>query len=236
MTDQELDKMMRRVLCDAIQLDCESVDEPEAPFIPSHRHQQQMQAMLKKPLTWIERKTHPLWKQVLQRVAVILLVASVAFGGVMAISPTARAAVIRWFVEWYETHIVYRYTGEDTTEKMPQYTIDNLPDGYSEVERIITHSAVSVVYENNSGEVIYLDYDYIHEGGISIFDSSGNDMDEVISITVGNHTGQLFIPKDPDAMRTITWVDEAENIQFVLIADLDDETLLRIAECVKIKK
>ena len=156
MTDQELDKMMRRVLCDAIQLDCESANELEAPFIPSHRHQQQMQAMLKKPLTWIERKTHPIWQQVLQRVAVILLVASVAFGGVMAISPTARAAVIRWFVEWYETHIVYRYAGEDTTEKMPQYTIDNLPDGYYEVERIIKHSSVSVVYENSTGGIICL--------------------------------------------------------------------------------
>ena len=233
MTDQELDKMMRRVLCDAIQLDCESASEPVAPFIPSHRHQQQMQAMLKRPLSWIKGKTRPLWKQVLQRVAVILLVASVAFGGVMAISPTARAAVVRWVVEWYETHIVFRYAGEDRTEEMPQYTVENLPDGYTEVERIIGHSAVSVVYENNSGEVIYLDYDYIHEGGISIFDSSGNDMDEVISVTVGKHAGLLFIPKDPDAMLTITWIDENENIQIVLTADLDDEALLRMAECVK---
>ena len=233
MTDQELDKMMRRVLCDAIQLDCESASEPVAPFIPSYRHQQQMQAMLKRPLSWIKGKTRPLWKQVLQRVAVILLVASVAFGGVMAISPTARAAVVRWVVEWYETHIVFRYAGEDRTEEMPQYTVENLPDGYTEVERIIGHSAVSVVYENNSGEVIYLDYDYIHEGGISIFDSSGNDMDEVISVTVGKHAGLLFIPKDPDAMLTITWIDENENIQIVLTADLDDEALLRMAECVK---
>lgn len=233
MTDQELDKMMRRVLCDAIQLDCESANEPEAPFIPSHRHQQQMQAMLKKPLTWIERKTRPIWKQVMQRVAVILLVASVAFGGVMAISPTARAAVVRWVVEWYETHIVYRYAGEDRTEEMPQYTVENLPDGYTEVERIISHSAVSVLYENSAGEVIFLDYNYIHEGGISIFDSSGNDMDEVVSVTVGKHSGLLFIPKDPDAMLTITWIDETENIQFVLTADLDEDAILRMAECVK---
>ena len=233
MTDQELDKMMRRVLCDAIQLDCESASEPVAPFIPSHRHQQQMQAMLKRPLSWINGKTRPLWKQVLQRVAVILLVASVAFGGVMAISPTARAAVVRWVVEWYEMHIVFRYAGEDRTEEMPQYTVENLPDGYTEVERIIGHSAVSVLYENSAGGIICLDYNYIHEGGTSIFDSSGNDMDEVVSVTVGKHSGLLFIPKDPDAMLTITWIDENENIQFVLTADLDDDAILRMAECVK---
>jgi len=233
MTDQELDKMMRRVLCDAIQLDCESANEPEASFIPSRRHQQQMQAMLKKPLTWIERKTRPLWKQVLQRVAVILLVASVAFGGVMAISPTARAEVVRWVVEWYETHIVFRYAGEDRTEEMPQYTVENLPDGYTEVERIINHSVVNVLYENSAGEVIFLDYNYIHEGGSIVFAPASDDMDEVVSVAVGRHSGLLFIPKDPDAMLTITWIDETENIQFVLTADLDDEALLRMAECVK---
>ena len=233
MTDQELDKMMRRVLCDAIQLDCESANEPEAPFIPSRRHQQQMQAMLKNPLSWIKGKTRPLWKQVMQRVAVILLVVSVAFGGVMAISPTARAAVVRWVVEWYETHIVFRYAGEDRTEEMPQYTVENLPDGYTEVERIISHSAVSVLYENSTGGIICLDYNYIHEGGASIFAPSGSDMDDVVSVTVGKHSGLLFIPKDPDAMLTITWIDETENIQFVLTADLDDDAILRMAECVK---
>ena len=151
----------------------------------------------------------------------------------MAISPTARAAVVRWVVEWYETHIVFRYAGEDRTEEMPQYTVENLPDGYTEVERIISHSAVSVLYENSAGEVIFLDYNYIHEGGSIVFAPAGDDMDDVVSVTVGKHSGLLFIPKDPDAMLTITWIDETENIQFVLTANLDVDAILRMAECVK---
>ena len=47
--------------------------------------------------------------------AVILLVFSLSLGSLMAVSPTVRAAVIRWVTEWYETHITYRYSGEQIT-------------------------------------------------------------------------------------------------------------------------
>lgn len=236
MTDQELDKMMRRVLSDAIKLDCISDGEQTVSFEPSLRHQQQIQSMLKNPLNWARKKICPLWKQALQRIAVTLLVISVGFGGVMAVSPTARTAVIRWFVEWYETHIVYRYAGNSISEVMPQYTIVDLPDGYDESERIVNRSSVSVVYENNHGGIICLDYNHIHEGGINVFDSANDDMDEILEVTVGGNYGQLFIPKNPDALRTITWIDDVKNIQFVLIADLDNEAILRMAESVAIKK
>ncbi len=38
----------------------------------------------------------------------------------MAVSPTVRAAVVRWVTEWYETHVVYRFC-ENMTGEMPQY-------------------------------------------------------------------------------------------------------------------
>ena len=106
MTDQALDKLMRQVLIDSLAMDEDGLEQVD--FTPSNRHQQQMQLMLKNPLGWYKRKTKPVWKLALQRVAVVFLVASIGFGSVMVVSPTARAAVIRWVVEWYETHIVYR--------------------------------------------------------------------------------------------------------------------------------
>jgi len=130
MTDQALDKLMRQVLIDSLALEEESTEPVD--FIPSKRHQQQMQLMLKNPLGWYKRKTKPVWKLALQRVAVVLLVASLGFGSVMVVSPTARAAVIRWVVEWYETHIVYRYSGDGISGGMPRYGIVELPDGYDE--------------------------------------------------------------------------------------------------------
>ena len=91
-------------------------------FKPTHHYQRQIAAMLSDPLKWAQKRARgPLWKNVAQKAAVILLVFSLSLGSLMAVSPTVRAAVVRWVTEWYETHIVYRYSGEQITGEMPQY-------------------------------------------------------------------------------------------------------------------
>ena len=95
MTDRELDSLMREILLDAIALDEEDCKDRN-PFEPSLKHQRQIGAMLKDPLRWAKDRSKPVWKKVGQRAAVILLVVTISFGSVMAVSPTARAAVLRW--------------------------------------------------------------------------------------------------------------------------------------------
>ena len=102
MTDQELDTLMRRVLLDSLKLDAESAASGELAFEPTPRYQRQMAAMVKDPLKWERRRARPLWKNVAQKAAVILLVFSLSLGSLMAVSPTVRAAVVRWVTEWYE--------------------------------------------------------------------------------------------------------------------------------------
>ena len=106
MTEQELDLFMRNVLLDAIALD-EETNTETIPYTPSLHHQRQIKAMLKNPLRWARDRKQPVWKRALKRVAVILLVISLAFGSLMVVSPTARATFIRWVTEWYETHRTY---------------------------------------------------------------------------------------------------------------------------------
>lgn len=125
MTEQELDLFMRNVLLDAIALD-EETNTETIPYTPSLHHQKQIKAMLKNPLRWARDRKQPVWKRALKRVAVILLVISLAFGSLMVVSPTARATFIRWVTEWYETHITYRYAGPSAVEKMPHYVITAL--------------------------------------------------------------------------------------------------------------
>lgn len=79
MTEQELDLFMRNVLLDAIAMDEETQIET-IPYTPSLHHQKQIKAMLKNPLRWARDRKQPVWKRALKRVAVILLVISLAFG------------------------------------------------------------------------------------------------------------------------------------------------------------
>lgn len=233
MTDQELDSLMRRVLMDAIQKDEEDATEEIGTFVPSRKHQRQMKEMLKDPLKWMRNKTKPAWKRIAHKVAVIFLIISVSLGGVMAVSPTVRAAVIRWVTEWYETHITYRYNGDDIDTEMPQYGVRNLPNGYFETERCVFPSTVSVTYGNNLGDEIYLDYAYMQQGTLAVL--APHD-DAMVEVEINGMKGQLFLPDNPESARTVTWIDIDANIQFIINAFCGEDDILHIAKNVTLVK
>lgn len=233
MTDQELDTLMRRVLLDSLKLDAESTASGELAFEPTPRYQRQIAAMLSDPLKWAQKRARPLWKNVAQKAAVILLVFSLSLGSLMAVSPTVRAAVVRWVTEWYETHIVYRYSGEDISGEMPQYEISGLPQDYTEIIRDVYEASVSVVYESPSGDMICFDYTYMQQGAANII-APGDD--EILDVTVNGIQGQFFLPHDPADAKTITWIDADSNLQFVVKAFCSETDILHIAESVSLVK
>ena len=233
MTDRELDRMMQHVLLDAIKRDCEKETDDVPAFKPTRHYQRQIAAMLKDPLKWERRRARPLWKNVAQKAAVILLVFSLSLGSLMAVSPTVRAAVVRWVTEWYETHIVYRYSGEDISGEMPQYEISGLPQDYTEIIRDVYEASVSVVYESPSGDMICFDYTHMQQGAANII-APGDD--EILDVTVNGIQGQFFLPHDPADAKTITWIDADSNLQFVVKAFCSETDILHIAESVSLVK
>ena len=235
MTDRELDRMMQHVLLDAIKRDCEKETDDVPAFKPTRHYQRQIAAMLKDPLKWERRRARPLWKNVAQKAAVILLVFSLSLGSLMAVSPTVRAAVVRWVTEWCETHIVYRYSGEQITGEMPQYEITDLPEGYIEDERVNWPSYVSVVYQNkDTGKTIYLDCTYMQQGSASDYVTDGV---EVVPVTVNGLSGQLFLTDDwENKWNTITWIDAERNLQFEIDANVNRDVILHMAESVSLVK
>ena len=233
MTEQELNTFMGKVLLDSIKLEYECDSNQHTTFEASNRHQSQIRSMLKNPLGWAKKRSQPLWKNVLRRVAVAVLVITVGFGSVMAVSPTVRAAVIRWVIEWYETYIDYQHVGEELDEKMPHYDITGLGNDYVETDRTVSDQVVSVLYENESGDIVCFEYNYLHDGSFEILNS--ND-DDVVEVRINRSDGLLFVPHDPQALLTITWIDEQENMQFSVIANLSEKEIIRIAESIRIKK
>ncbi len=232
MTDQELDALMKRVLVDSMKLDLEADTEDNmVRFNPSSRYQRQMRTMLKDPLGWSRKKSPPVWRKIAQKVAIVLLVISVGFGMIMVVSPTARAAFIRWVTEWYETHVVFRYAGSGTTEIMPCYEITELSEGFKESERIEFPGLTSVTYENETGNVIYFNYIFMAQGAANDFDTENAD---VYDIAVNHMNGLFFKSKVPDNFNTITWIDTKKNIQFDISGRFDYMAMLHIAESVSL--
>lgn len=232
MTDQKLDQLMRRVLLD-VAAQYEQEENQTLEFHASNRYQHEIRKMLRDPLSWAKRRGRPIWKKTLQRVAAVFLAVCIGFGGVMAISPTVRAAVIQWITEWYETHIVYRYSGEDIQGEMPQYEIAGLPEEYQETSRNIGPASVSIIYENEEHDLICLDYTFMQDGAANLIVTEGFQMENVL---INEHEGTLFVPDDPKDMSSLTWIDSEENIQFTLNASLPKNDILHIAEMVSLVK
>ena len=236
MTDQAVDMLMHRVLIDALRKEEESVIEVMESFTPSRKHQRQIEEMLKDPLKWMHNKTRPVWKTIAQKVAVILLVASVSLGGVMAVSPTVRATVIQWVTEWYEINIVYRFLGDDISEKMPEYKIANLPAGFTENTeyRVENPGYIGVWYENQDGDVILFDYIYMQQGSAAGYVTDGS---TVVPVEIEGLEGQLIKSNTPDISdSTLVWIDSKKNMQFSISAMLTDSEIIHMAESVNLVK
>ena len=74
----------------------------------------------------------------------------------MAVSPTVRAAVVRWVTEWYETHVVYRFSGEQIADEMPQYGIKLSIDSGLTGDVVLEAKTTSLAkhYEEDFGAVL----------------------------------------------------------------------------------
>lgn len=111
-----------------------------------------------------QKNSRPVWKKALRNVAVIILAISLALGTLISTNPYVRAAAIHWVMEWYDTHIFYRHSGELISTELPQYKIASLPEGYVEIDRLVWPGYVSVTYQNENGLPLYLDYSFMQQG------------------------------------------------------------------------
>ena len=72
MTDQELDRMLRRALLDAADQEAQTPPETEVPLSEGHRRR--MREMLRDPLLWFRLRNPYPWRTVARRAAVVLWV------------------------------------------------------------------------------------------------------------------------------------------------------------------
>lgn len=229
MTDQELDRVMRRVLLDALKAEEEQNAGPGVPFAPSARYRRSMGRMCRNPLKWLRDRERPVWRRALRQAAMIALVIAIGFGVLMTTVPPVRAAVLQWVTEWYETHIVYRYHGDDPSEPLPKFAITALPDGFAETEREHQPASVGVVYEDDTGNLIFLDCIFMHQGGAMAFNA---DDCIVTDLTVNGMEGQFFESETPGYFNSITWIDADQRIQFSITGVFEEAELLCMAESV----
>ena len=107
---------------------------------------------------WMRWRSRPVWKQALHTAACFLLICAVAFGVVMAVSPTARAAVLQWFRVTFTQHAAF-YQGLDAAPAKPTRQSE-LKDETGKVIGTVTEVGNLVITDYSDIPEEYLDSDY----------------------------------------------------------------------------
>lgn len=228
------DYILRDIFLDAAAEEYADALASSEQIVTSLHFQHQIDKLLKKSRKWAERNRKPLWKRCVQSVAVFLLVCALTLGTIMVASPTVRATVVEWIIEWYDTHIIYRFSGNPVAEVVPKYEITELPSGYvvpGKVQELIDGRAVT--YSNGVGDTIYFEYVHVESSSALMIKMEGVESTEV---KVNGHVGFLYLSNNLGESNAIVWYDEQEKIQFMIDGFAEQEDLLRMADSVSLCK
>ena len=134
---RQFDEMLRRGLMEANLAQYETVLEKlpdwEIDFSPKYRRERMR--LLADPWNWVRRRARPMWKRAARTAACVVLACTVALGALMAVSPTVRAAVTRWFRETFEGYTYYTGPAPEEEEIPPEESFPAfrptwVPEGY----------------------------------------------------------------------------------------------------------
>ena len=207
--------------------------EADGNSLPYRRRQKKM---LADPRKWCRERQRPVWKRVARQAACFLLVGAIAFGTLMAVSPTARAAVIHFIKEVLQNEVVYRYTKTEYSDHiLPDYEITALPDGYEIVEEHGVSGVNNMVVYNlpdaeDEGYPITLYYGFMEGGSRLGITGEGLYCTEIID---GDFKGEFYTTTtDSMVYQSLIWQDEQQNIMFSIDAKGSAEDLLALAKSV----
>lgn len=172
MTEGEENIIIKGVLLEAISRDFSEELSNNKEVSVSPRFKRQMMAMMNNPNKWAERHKRDYRRRFVKVVATIVLTCSLPFGVLTVASPTVRAAVIDWVVEWYESSIIYKFFGESDSTKLPLYEVIDLPFDYTRIgipQELPNNT--EIIYENSDGEILRFEYMRVEEGSAIIIDA-----------------------------------------------------------------
>ena len=228
------DELLRRALIEAVREDWADVlEEAEAGPPPelSPRYCRRRLKMLDQPFAYYKRTTRSAWRKLLRAAACVLLTASLAFGALMAASPSARAWVQEVLTQWLETHTWFIFTanpnaGTETGEWKTGY----LPEGFRlESERPMS-VMTKVTYINDEGTKIYLTYMPATSGAIVGTDNEHQGYREIL---VNGSTAYLLEASKSGERSTLIWRGEENTVAFSLMSSIEVNELVRIADSIR---
>lgn len=202
----------------------------EQDYDPGQPHE--FSSSFKKKMKKLKRMAdRPLLYRSLRRVASVILAILIGGGIWLTVDIEARAAFFGWVKEICETYFVYRFeaTGNESLGTV-NYRPTWLPDGYSEFYLDETEGTVAVVYADEEGSMLKLNYTH-NPNATDWFINT--EQVEIEPTSVHGQPAELLIAQNSDIANAIMWTTE-DNTAFYLSAFLDKAELIKVAEEIQI--
>lgn len=168
----------------------------------------------------------------LKRVAVIVLISALLAGSLALTNPTVRASVFGWLKAHFESVLIFIY-GEPTHNVPWEYEIAWFPDDYTLASQEVAPDGNTLVYKCARKPDIVFTYFYKSQQGSQIMFTEPA---LVKNVTVSGLPAEIYIFSDPENPKAILWNTEWGVYQFLITADVDDETLIKLAESIVLTK
>ena len=198
--------------------------ETEINHVFSDRFEENMESVIKK-------NNHPQLKRVLRMAASFALVILVAGGSVMALSPTARAAVMGWLFGQEGTIFSYTSMGEKTASDVYyKYDLPEIPKGYFLWQEIIDENQSVVLYgEEETGHLLKITA-VPNDGTGAMFLVTTTEQKETVQI--GNITADFYQSESEDSGSGIAWIDPENDYLVCVDGFFSKDELIALASSI----
>ena len=195
--------------------------ENEIDHVFSDRFEENMKSVIKK-------NNHPQLNRILRMAASFALVILIAGGSVMALSPTARAAVLGWLFGRESDAYVYRSTGTDTNEEtLTTYGFAEVPEGYTLHQNFLMPNSGLVIYREEETARLLKVFFAPNDGSGALYlipeDAT------LIPIQLGDISADFYLSNIEDESSTIVWTDPENDYLVTVDGFFSQEELIDMA-------
>lgn len=225
------DAMLRDALLDAQKEAWEPLTRSGLELTWTPARQRVMDRLYRDPFGYGRHRARPMWRRAMGRagqVAACLLLAGTL---TLALYPEARAWCVRLLRQWFPTYMDYVFEGTVPADPRP-WRLKYIPEGYELVDVFEpTPGSGDVTYENENGNYLVFGYQYamLGNGGFGI----DNEHSDLTSTRVSGVPADLYLSNTDGWPSHLVWSTQDGSVAFHLMAELEAEKLLEIAESVE---
>lgn len=166
--------------------------------------------------------------QVLRRVACVFIALVLSATMVVAVHPTARAAVVDWVKEKLEDFYHYVFAGEQVEETPKAYSLGWVPEGYALLDSFEQGENKTFLYLNaGSGEM--MQFIYVYGASYETLFAGSGDYEQTV-VSVEGRDAELYIAMDDGQANWIVWKDARGGTMFTITGFLSEEEMVKMAE------